>query len=296
MEDPHTRDEWHDIIATLIARNGSGGSVRVLAGHARRRARPQSRAAAEPSAHGVCLLRRPFRHAARRSLENGVACVTAQDTRWARCDIKSVSLLANVLLRQLAVDANAERDHSAARRRADGSVLVRRARGDRRRDRARRRTRGKILPGTTRGVIEEDRRASRHPVHRSTRVTEASCAAPTRSGSRAAMREMSCRDHARRQAASATVKSGPLYKRSARRRSSATRRELAGDAVVRDATHQATSCCSFRPTIPSRSSVGRRPSSAHGFMPSCCGTRPTSRPIASPSASAKTAISSPSPT
>src|SRR5205823_5110635 len=38
--------------------------------------------------------------------ENGLPAVTAQDTRWARCDIKSVSLLANVLLRQLAVDAN----------------------------------------------------------------------------------------------------------------------------------------------------------------------------------------------
>jgi D-alanine transaminase len=40
-------------------------------------------------------------------LEKGLACVSAQDTRWARCDIKSVALLANVLLRQLSVDANA---------------------------------------------------------------------------------------------------------------------------------------------------------------------------------------------
>ncbi len=40
-------------------------------------------------------------------LEHGVACVTATDTRWARCDIKSVALLANVLLRQQAVDAGA---------------------------------------------------------------------------------------------------------------------------------------------------------------------------------------------
>ena len=40
-------------------------------------------------------------------LENGLPAVTAEDTRWARCDIKSVSLLANVLLRQLAVDDDA---------------------------------------------------------------------------------------------------------------------------------------------------------------------------------------------
>jgi len=37
----------------------------------------------------------------------GIACITAPDPRWARCDIKSVGLLPNVLLRQAAVDAGA---------------------------------------------------------------------------------------------------------------------------------------------------------------------------------------------
>jgi D-alanine transaminase len=37
-------------------------------------------------------------------LEKGLAGVTLEDTRWARCDIKSVALLANVLLRQEAQD------------------------------------------------------------------------------------------------------------------------------------------------------------------------------------------------
>lgn len=40
-------------------------------------------------------------------LDNGVAAVTAADTRWARRDIKSTALLANVLLKKLAVDAGA---------------------------------------------------------------------------------------------------------------------------------------------------------------------------------------------
>lgn len=38
-------------------------------------------------------------------LSNGVAAVSAADIRWLRCNIKSTSLLANCLLRQLAVDA-----------------------------------------------------------------------------------------------------------------------------------------------------------------------------------------------
>ena len=38
-------------------------------------------------------------------IEHGVAALTAEDTRWSRCDIKATALLANVLLRQLSVDA-----------------------------------------------------------------------------------------------------------------------------------------------------------------------------------------------
>lgn len=39
--------------------------------------------------------------------EAGVAAISARDIRWDRCDIKAVSLLPNVLLRQMAVDADA---------------------------------------------------------------------------------------------------------------------------------------------------------------------------------------------
>ena len=42
---------------------------------------------------------------ARELVESGVAAITARDNRWLRCDIKSTSLLPNVLLRQLSVDA-----------------------------------------------------------------------------------------------------------------------------------------------------------------------------------------------
>ena len=40
-------------------------------------------------------------------LEQGVSAVTAADTRWARRDIKSTALLANILLKQLSADAGA---------------------------------------------------------------------------------------------------------------------------------------------------------------------------------------------
>ena len=37
----------------------------------------------------------------------GVAVVTAEDNRWRRCDLKTISLIGNVLMRQLAADAGA---------------------------------------------------------------------------------------------------------------------------------------------------------------------------------------------
>jgi D-alanine transaminase len=80
--------------------------------------------------------------------------VTLQDTRWARCDIKSVALLANVLLRQEAIEAGAaeaillregyltEGSSSAVHVVIDGEI------------RTPPRTH-QVLPGTTRRFIEE---------------------------------------------------------------------------------------------------------------------------------------------
>src|SRR4029077_11129323 len=86
-------------------------------------------------------------------LQRGVACVTAADSRWARCDIKSTSLLANVLLRQLSVDAAAAetillRDGELTEASASavhvvlGGEVLQPPQSQR------------ILPGTTRGGVE----------------------------------------------------------------------------------------------------------------------------------------------
>jgi D-alanine transaminase len=40
-------------------------------------------------------------------VEQGVAVVTADDNRWHRCDLKTISLMGNVLMRQLAADHGA---------------------------------------------------------------------------------------------------------------------------------------------------------------------------------------------
>src|SRR6201988_1888990 len=106
MEDPHTREEWHDLIATLIARNG-GGDQYVYWQVTRGAEFGRNHAPLPNIPRTVFAFCAPLPAPSAETLEKGVACVTAKDTRWARCDVKSVSLLANVLLRQQAVDANA---------------------------------------------------------------------------------------------------------------------------------------------------------------------------------------------
>lgn len=88
------------------------------------------------------------------AIEKGVAAVTAPDIRWSRCDIKSTSLLGNVLLRWMAADAGAAetlllRDGFMTEGSASSAHLVRAGRI------VTPPQTNAILPGTTRGVIFE---------------------------------------------------------------------------------------------------------------------------------------------
>jgi len=153
MEDPHTRAEWRDLISTLITRNG-GGDQYVYWQVTRGAEFGRNHAPLPDIPRTVFAFCAPLPVTPATTLENGVECVTAQDTRWAQCDIKSVSLLANILLRQLAIDAHATetillRDgelmeaSSSAVHVVLGGVVVSPPNSR------------KILPGTTRSAMEE---------------------------------------------------------------------------------------------------------------------------------------------
>ncbi len=55
----------------------------------------------------VFMMSNPLPLPSREQVEHGVAVVTADDNRWHRCDLKTISLLGNVLMRQLAADGGA---------------------------------------------------------------------------------------------------------------------------------------------------------------------------------------------
>lgn len=55
----------------------------------------------------VFMMASPMKPVPAEQRHHGVACTTARDFRWERCDIKSTSLLGNVLARQLSADHGA---------------------------------------------------------------------------------------------------------------------------------------------------------------------------------------------
>jgi D-alanine transaminase len=105
IDNPHSADEWTRLLGEIIQRNaGDDQSVylQVTRGVAKRdHAFPKG---IKPT---VFMMSNPLVTPAPALVESGVACITAQDYRWLNCDIKSVSLLGNCMLRQLSVDAGA---------------------------------------------------------------------------------------------------------------------------------------------------------------------------------------------
>jgi D-alanine transaminase len=169
MQDPHTREEWRGIIGGLIERNGRVDQY-VYWQVTRGAEHGRNHAPLPDIPRTVFAFCSPLPVLTAATLQNGLKCVTATDTRWARCDIKSVALLANVLLRQLASDADAAetillRDGETLEASAAAVHVV--IGGELRSPP----NSQKILPGTTRGVVEEMAARAGVPF-RSIRVSE----------------------------------------------------------------------------------------------------------------------------
>ena len=105
LANPHANAQWEALIADLIGRQPYADQavyLQITRGVAKRdHAFPAS---VVPT---VFMMSNPLVVPSREQVERGVAVVTAQDNRWLRCDLKTTSLLGNVLMRQLAVDHDA---------------------------------------------------------------------------------------------------------------------------------------------------------------------------------------------
>ena len=105
IDSPLMRADWLAIARKLIARLPAENQLVYL--QVTRGVAPRKHPMPPDIAPTVFAYTGPLVGLPESERHQGVACVTARDFRWERCDIKSISLLGNVLARQLAVDAGA---------------------------------------------------------------------------------------------------------------------------------------------------------------------------------------------
>jgi D-alanine transaminase len=105
IPNPYDNPRWRKIFNELVQRAGGGDLLlywQVTRGVAARdHAFPRR---IEPT---VFAMANPPLVPIPEQLERGVKAVVLEDIRWDRCDIKAISLLGNVLLRQQAIEADA---------------------------------------------------------------------------------------------------------------------------------------------------------------------------------------------
>ncbi len=103
LTNPMTLAQWSQLVRRMIRMHSwkdQAVYVQVTRGVARR-----DHAFPKRVVPTVFVMTNPMAVPDRKLVTNGVACVTATDNRWLRCDIKSTSLLGNVLMRQRAAQA-----------------------------------------------------------------------------------------------------------------------------------------------------------------------------------------------
>jgi D-alanine transaminase len=107
IRNPHSDAEWLAIVQKLVAEAG-GTELLVYLQVTRGAEYGRNHLFPQDAAPTVFAFVTPYPQPSHAVLEQGLSAVTLQDIRWDRCDIKSVALLGNVLLRQEAADRGAD--------------------------------------------------------------------------------------------------------------------------------------------------------------------------------------------
>jgi D-alanine transaminase len=105
IRNPYSRGQWRDIIYRLVDAQefeDQGVYFQVTRGVAKR-----DHALPKNVAPTVFMMSNPLITPPRELVEKGGIAVSAQDYRWLRCDIKSISLIGNCLLREVSAEAGA---------------------------------------------------------------------------------------------------------------------------------------------------------------------------------------------
>jgi D-alanine transaminase len=102
---PLTADAWRELLEELVSRN-SGSNQAVYLQVTRGVAPKRDHAFPADVRPTVFAMSNPLPEARDIAGEQGIHAITLPDIRWQRCNIKAITLLPNIMLRQQAVEAD----------------------------------------------------------------------------------------------------------------------------------------------------------------------------------------------
>ena len=107
LDNPYSHGEWHELFQTVLEQNpGEDRAIYLQVTRGHHMIRDLSISENQPLT--VFIMVMPVNTIDIDIIEKGLAAVTVDDFRWHACDIKSISLIANVMLRQKATEANVD--------------------------------------------------------------------------------------------------------------------------------------------------------------------------------------------
>jgi D-alanine transaminase len=109
ITNPHGREDWLALCRRLVASAAetTGAQDQLVYIQITRGVAPRDHVMPAGITPTVFMMANPMKPATAEQRHHGVACTSARDFRWERGDIKSTSLLGNVLARQMSADHGA---------------------------------------------------------------------------------------------------------------------------------------------------------------------------------------------
>jgi D-alanine transaminase len=107
LANPLTDAQWTTLMTDIIAKNESAGADQSVYLQVTRGVAKRDHAFPKNVKQTVFMMSSPLTTPSQEQIDHGASAITAADFRWLKCDVKSVSLLGNCLLRQMAADAGA---------------------------------------------------------------------------------------------------------------------------------------------------------------------------------------------
>jgi len=106
IKNPYSKNQWHEIINKVVSnsnKNNQSIYLQITRGTGNKRSHTFDNIRPTVYIESNALVRR-----SKDEISDGFKAITMEDIRWNRCDIKSISLLANIMYSQEAKKSNTE--------------------------------------------------------------------------------------------------------------------------------------------------------------------------------------------